>query len=406
MSDEGAATASIDRLLREKIQAVARFLVGFRTLFAAEVLMESSPRLPEIPGYEILEHLDDGGMASVWLARSSQTNQMCVIKSLRPDRLDDRTVRSRFKREAAVTTKLTHPRIARTLEAGETSDGPFIAMEYVAGCDLRSFASRWSDGRVPVDIAVGIALQVLEALDYVHRQCEALPIVHRDLSPANIMIDFDGRVKLIDFGVVRAAVGSFRTTPGMIAGTVPYMSPEQARAGDLDGRSDLYTTAAVIYELLTGQRLADGEGVSEILYSVSVDQPRRPSVVNSAIPESIDAVLLRALEKDPDARYQSAADFAEALWRAVGDVAEPEAIASIARALFPRRYEASCERTFEVADTVRLEPDYMRKVLEVPEGPTAVETLPDRAAPKAARTWLLELTMFIAVLLMICLALD
>lgn len=273
---------------------------------------------PEVPGYDAIEQLGNGSTASLWLARRRRDARLCALKVM-PRFGSAGILSQRFLREAEITAKLSHPNIARTYESGHTADLLFIAMEYVQGVDLATLVSRARarGARVTPSLAIAMSLDVLGALDYAHSRVDAngrpLGIVHRDISFSNVMITFDGTVKLIDFGLVRSNIDDFRTAPGHISGTPLYMSPQQVVAEEVDHRSDLYSWAAVLYELVTGNSSAHGSAVADVLISVVRDDPPPPSTFEPGLPPELDAVMARALAKEPEDRFQTAREFAHAL---------------------------------------------------------------------------------------------
>ncbi|MEQ9497945.1 MAG: protein kinase [Deltaproteobacteria bacterium] len=276
------------------------------------------PDAPHIPNYQLVEPLGAGGMASVWLARREHSTQCCVVKVLHETLWEHDDHARRFQREAQVCALLDHPNIARLHDTGRLDTSWYLAMELVAGCDLeRILAER----DLPFELTLAVAYQVLDALHYAHTLKDAdgspLALVHRDLSPKNIMASFDGRTKVIDFGLARADVGSFKTRPGTISGTAGYMSPEQASGDTIDARSDLYTVAAVLYEMWTGKRLVAKTTFHESLLAVITHKPQPPSTIDAALPQALDAVLMKALSKLPSERFETALAFKEALMAAL-----------------------------------------------------------------------------------------
>ncbi len=300
-------------------------------------------RIGRLGRYTLLAELAQGGMSRVFLARRDGSPTPCVLKQLHVELEHHPTAAKRFQREAHVIAHLDHPGIARLLGAGLEAGKFCIALEYVSGQTLEAVLERSRDtGRaIPPPIAIAIALRLLDALDYVHGFCDPagqpLGLVHRDLSPGNVMIGYDGQVKLIDFGVAQARIDSFRTAPGMMVGTLRYMSPEQAATAKLDHRSDLYSVGAVLFELLTGQPvIARGKAV-DVLDAI-LHRPA-PSVLalRPDLPPALARALDRALEKDPGKRWPSAAAFREDLRTAAAPLgrAHRTHIGLLASQLFP-----------------------------------------------------------------------
>lgn len=277
--------------------------------------------------YTILESLAKGGMAQVFIAQKDNAPEICVLKQLLGELETHATAGKRFYREAHVASYLQHPRIARTIDAG-FEDGAFcIAMEFIAGRDVESLMHLlMRQGRMlPYELSLAVALGVLEGLEYAHEARDPtgapLDLVHRDLSPRNVMLSFDGDVKIIDFGLARGKVDDFKTAPGMILGTLRYVSPEQAVADPIDGRSDLYSIAVVLYEMLTGRPLVRDGSALDVLTDVVQRVPDPICARNPHLPRSLDPVLARALAKDPADRYGSARELRLALEAAAGSLA-------------------------------------------------------------------------------------
>jgi hypothetical protein len=277
--------------------------------------------------YTILESLAKGGMAQVFIAQKDNAPEICVLKQLLGELETHATAGKRFYREAHVASYLQHPRIARTIDAG-FEDGAFcIAMEFIAGRDVESLMHLlMRQGRMlPYELSLAVALGVLEGLEYAHEALDPtgapLDLVHRDLSPRNVMLSFDGDVKIIDFGLARGKVDDFKTAPGMILGTLRYVSPEQAVADPIDRRSDLYSIAVVLYEMLTGRPLVRDGTALDVLTDVVQRVPDAICARNPHLPRSLDPVLARALAKDPGERYPTAREFRLALEAAAGGLA-------------------------------------------------------------------------------------
>ena len=262
--------------------------------------------------YEIRDLIGRGGMAEVHLGYDRRLNRVIAIKLLRSDLASDSTFQTRFQREAQSAAALNHPSIVAVYDSGEEAlvqpDGssrsvPYIVMEYVEGHTVRELLG---DGEaVPIPEAVEIVTGVLDALEYSHRA----GIVHRDIKPGNIMITSTGAVKVMDFGIARAIEDSAATVTQQhaVVGTAQYLSPEQARGEVVDTRSDLYSTGCLLYELLTGQPPFTGDSAVAIAYQHVREIPKPPSSIAADIPEPIDRVVLKALAKRRDDRYEDAA---------------------------------------------------------------------------------------------------
>ena len=268
--------------------------------------------------YRLIERLGEGGMATVHVAIREDDERLCVIKRLHVEFEGNDVVLARFMREARIASRLNHPNIARVFGAGVEEGHLCLEGEYVRGETLERLMTRAIEQRgiLPYETSVHIVIQALTGLEHAHSLSENnrhLGIVHRDLSPRNIMVSYDGVVKLIDFGIAKGDVDEFKTTAGALLGTPYYMSPEQATGQPVDLRSDIYTLGVVLFELLTGQRLVQADGRALVLLAVA-RQPAPPiSAVNALAPTLFDQVVARALNKQPQDRYPSAAAFRAAL---------------------------------------------------------------------------------------------
>jgi serine/threonine protein kinase len=294
---------------------------------APEIADSSEPMVPEgtesMLGdrYRIGEILGRGGMAEVHEAYDLRLERRVAIKILRPELARDPSFHQRFQREAHSAAGLNHPNIVAVYDTGEDTLGtgasavtvPYIVMEHVDGMTLRQLMS--SGRRLLPERALEIISGILAALDYSHRH----GIVHRDIKPANVMLTKPGEVKVMDFGIARAlsAQGQTMTATSQVMGTAQYLSPEQARGEVVDARSDLYSTGCVLFELLTGIPPFSGESPVSVAYQHVSEAPKTPSEIDSHVTPPVDAVVLRALAKDPDARYQSANAFKADVDRAI-----------------------------------------------------------------------------------------
>ena len=278
---------------------------------------DPTPSGPRFLGkYEVLARLDSGGMAEIFLARArglAGFEKLVVLKRILPHLAAEEEFISMFLDEAKTTVALSHGNIVQVFDMGKGEEGDyFIAMEYVAGKNLRRYLRRALDReKQPIDppLAAWIASEILRGLDYAHRRTDSagkpLGIVHRDLSPHNILISYEGEVKVADFGIAKAAGKVVHTETGLIRGKASYMSPEQARADDLDGRSDIFSTGILLYELLTGVTPFEGETSDQILRNLLKGPPPPPSSKRALIPAALDAIVLRALSTTREARYAS-----------------------------------------------------------------------------------------------------
>ena len=249
--------------------------------------------------YRVLRRLGRGGMADVYLAEDEELGRRVAIKILNDSHAADDQFVERFRREATNAAGLSHPNIVSIYDRGEAEGTYYIAMEYLDGPTLKEIVTE--RGPLPIDEAIGFARDLLEALRFAHRK----GLVHRDIKPHNVICDADGRVKVTDFGIARAGASQM-TEAGSIIGTAQYLSPEQARGGVIDHRSDLYSVGVVLYELLTGTVPFAGETPVEIAMKHLSGVPDPPSARRPEVPVALDQIVLRALAKDPDERYQTA----------------------------------------------------------------------------------------------------
>ena len=282
--------------------------------------------------YEVRSLIGRGGMAEVHLGFDTRLSRVVAIKMLRRDLALDSIFQARFRREAQSAASLNHPNIVAVYDTGEeiVSDAtnrslaiPYIVMEYVEGHTVKELIS---DGTaVPINEAIEIVSGVLSALQYSH----ANHLVHRDIKPGNIMLTPEGKVKVMDFGIARALTDSqaTMTQTNAVVGTAQYLSPEQARGETVDARSDLYSTGVVLFELLTGRPPFKGDSAVAVAYQHVEQIPPTPSSILSDIPDSLDRVVLKALAKNRDDRYRSAAEMLSDLQRVARgmDVGAPPA---------------------------------------------------------------------------------
>jgi beta-lactam-binding protein with PASTA domain/tRNA A-37 threonylcarbamoyl transferase component Bud32 len=267
--------------------------------------------------YELDGVIGRGGMAEVYRARDIRLDRQVAIKTLRSDLARDPTFQARFRREAQSAASLNHPSVIAVYDTGEDVIGgtpiPYIVMEYVDGQTLRDILH--DSRKLRPDRAMEIVDGILRALDYSHRG----GIVHRDIKPANVMMTQNGDVKVMDFGIARAMAdtAATMTATAQVIGTAQYLSPEQARGERVDTRSDLYSTGCVLYELLTGNPPFTGDSPVAIAYQHVREDPVPPSQVDPQIPHWADAIVLKAMAKSPDDRYQDAAEMRADIQRAL-----------------------------------------------------------------------------------------
>ncbi|MEV0090330.1 protein kinase [Streptomyces sp. NPDC050738] len=261
--------------------------------------------------YQLRDLLGEGGMASVYLAYDSALDRQVAIKTLHTELGREQSFRERFRREAQAVAKLSHTNIVSVFDTGEDVLGegpmPYIVMEYVEGQPLGSVlqADITQYGAMPADKALKITFDVLAALEASHE----MGLVHRDIKPGNVMLNKRGTVKVMDFGIARAMQSGVTsmTQTGMVVGTPQYLSPEQALGRAVDARSDLYSVGIMLFQLLTGRLPFDADSALAIAYAHVQEEPVAPSSINRSVPPAVDALVARALKKNPNERFPSAA---------------------------------------------------------------------------------------------------
>ena len=267
--------------------------------------------------YHLLAPLAQGGMGALYLSVTGDRGleKLGVIKTVLPHLADAEYV-ARFRDEAKVVVKLSHGNLVPVFDAGQVGGEIFLAMDFVEGKDLRAVWNRCAKKAVafPVDVAAYLVKELCRGLAYAHAFGD-LKLVHRDVSPPNVLVSFSGEVKLTDFGLASSTLKLEKTAPGVIYGKVSYMSPEQARGEPLDGRTDLYAAGIILWELLTGRQLfPPGQAQPQDLLTRAKDpHPDPPSKRAPRVPRQLDDIVLKALTADPDARYQTGEEMRTAL---------------------------------------------------------------------------------------------
>ncbi|MCL4515240.1 MAG: Stk1 family PASTA domain-containing Ser/Thr kinase [Firmicutes bacterium] len=265
--------------------------------------------------YQILEKIGEGGMALVYKARCTLLHRIVAVKILRPQYASDEEFVERFRREAQSAASLSHPNVVNIYDVGEVGDIYYIVMEYIEGQSLKDLIRQ--EAPLPAPTALRIAGQICEALQHAHEH----NIVHRDIKPHNILLTNDGRVKVTDFGIARAASSATLTQTGFVIGSVHYFSPEQAKGGQIGPQSDLYSLGVVMYEMLTGKVPFEGDSPISIALKQIQENPKPPVELNPSLPAGVQEIILKAMAKDLKVRYSRAGEMLADLRRfsRVGD---------------------------------------------------------------------------------------
>jgi serine/threonine protein kinase len=303
--------------------------------------------------YTLLRRFARGGMAELYLARQAGEAELdprlVVIKLVSSRYAKDATFAQMFEDEGRIVTTLNHPNIGHVFEMGQVAGQYFLAMEYIHGWDMRDIIRRCLEGGHPVPplVVAQIGVQICQGLDYAHKACDLegtpLKIIHRDVSPSNIMVDYDGRVKLVDFGIAKAAGRSALTVPGTIKGKVRYLAPEQVMGKELDARCDVFTLGTTMWESTVGGHLFSGKKPVEIYTAIAKDAIRLPSAYVQDYPAELERILLQALAQDMEVRYASARalqDDLEAFMGGFGITPEEGTLTEFIRGLFAPEYSA------------------------------------------------------------------
>ena len=259
--------------------------------------------------YEILEKIGSGGMSDVYKAKCHKLNRQVAIKVLKQEYSNDKNFVSKFWAEAQSAACLAHPNIVNVYDVGNDQDVYYIVMELVEGITLKKYIEK--KGKLEIRESIGIAMQVCQGIEAAHEQ----KIIHRDIKPQNIMISKDGKVKVTDFGIARAA--STQTISSNAMGSVHYISPEQARGGYCDERSDIYSIGIVMYEMLTGMVPFEGESTVQVALMHIQSEMTPPRKHEPMIPVSLEKIILKCTQKKPEARYAGVAALIADLRRAL-----------------------------------------------------------------------------------------
>ncbi|NTX60875.1 protein kinase [Myxococcus sp. CA051A] len=315
--------------------------------------------------YTLLSHLATGGMGEIYLARlegAQGFEKLCVIKKILPQLAEDSDFVERFVGEARTLVRLSHGSIAQVLDMGLHEGEAYMALEYVDGKDLRKVAARVRDRQVPLPLTFILYImgRVLDALAYAHRKKdddgEDLKLVHRDISPQNILISYEGEVKVVDFGLAKSRLSAAKTNPSIILGKFLYMSPEQARHQPVDRRSDLYAVGLTLYELIAGKNPFDGIHPGELMSVVANPKVAPLDNVEPLTPRSVTALVAKALEVDPTQRFQTAEEFRGRLQTCLMEIdasAGPESVSRFMRELFTADFQSERRLLASLKDVPR-----------------------------------------------------
>lgn len=329
----------------------------------------AKPAPTEFGQYTLLERIAVGGMAEVWKARMKGVEgfqKTVAIKRILSHLTDSSDFVTMFIDEAKLAAQLNHNNIIHIYDLGKIGDDYFIAMEFVDGKDLRTIlnTSRERQSAMPMGLALLVTSRLASALDHAHRQKDfdgrQLGLVHRDVSPQNVLISFEGDIKLCDFGIVKAVTKASKTQMGALKGKLQYMSPEQAWGRPVDARSDIFSLGSLLFEVLTGRRLFSGESEMSVLDAVREGRIQAPRDLDPRLPLEVNALVLKALARDPDDRFQTAGDMQREIDAILGSLKPPPAQRDLAH--------------------------YMQKLFgaEAKAQPAAVATAPAAAAAGAA----------------------
>lgn len=343
--------------------------------------------------YELIEHIATGGMAEVYKARMKGLEgfqKIVAIKRILPHLTDNDEFVTMFIDEAKLAAQLQHPNIIHIYDLGKIERSYYIAMEYIDGLDLRTILNKLhaKGDRFPLPLALYVGARLADALDYAHRKRDfkgqAMALVHRDVSPQNVLISYEGEIKLCDFGIAKAASKASHTRAGALKGKLQYMSPEQAWGKDLDHRSDIFSLGLVLYEMIVGRKAFSGDSELSILEQVRSPKLTPPRQLDPGIPPEVEQVLLKALKEKREERYQSAADMAKDLEAAMRSFEPAPSAAQLAAFLCDLVGRERPALATEAVATVKLPvPPPAAKPPEppVPEPPRTPQPAPEPVAP-------------------------
>ncbi len=313
--------------------------------------MDDLYRGQHIGKYEVLAQLSIGGMAELFLAFTAGPGgfrKYVVVKRILPDVKGDEQFVKMFLDEARITAALSHPNIAQVFDLGEEEDGLYLAMEFISGQNLNQVASACNRAKrtIPLGFSCTVARDVLNALHYAHTFTDPVgrsyPVIHRDVAQKNVMVTYDGTTRLLDFGIAKVRGKLGRTGQGMVKGTTGYMSPEQVRGEEIDGRSDIFSAGVMLHEMLSGQRLFSAPTEVEEMKLILEEPIPKLHALNELVPEAVSDVVARALARERADRFGTARDMARALEKACGPILfDQEQIAVLMKELFEKKMAAT-----------------------------------------------------------------
>ncbi len=323
--------------------------------------------------YLLIERIATGGMAEVFKAKSfgfGGFEKIVAIKRIHPHLSLDQEFVNMFIDEARIASNLTHPNIVQIFDLGKIDESYFIAMEYVDGITLEKFIAMELQPKEKMLLSCYIIREIARALDYAHTKTapdgSPLNIVHRDISPQNVLLSEDGIIKLTDFGVAKARLRISRTEPGMTKGKYPYMSPEQVTGKEIDHRSDIFSLSVLFYEMLTQRMAFDGKTEFEIMESIKKCEYVMPRKLNSLIPEEIERIIVKGLQKNPEQRFNSAGAMALSLsdFLSKNDFSEPqESLKRLVKKIKGKKADAQDEKVnASTMVLMRAKPKGMRRL--------------------------------------------
>lgn len=335
----------------------------------------------QLGDYEIIERIAQGGMAQIYKAKTADPNgiaRLVVIKRILPHISSNPEYVEMLIDEAKIAVHFNHGNIAQIYDLGKAGDDYFIVMEYVDGKTLGQIVREFKDReeKVPLEIAVYCLMEVCRGLDYMHSRTNAdgkpLGVVHRDISPQNIIMSYSGTVKIIDFGVAKAVEKSSNTESGVLKGKFAYMSPEQAQGNPIDRRSDIFAAGILLWEVITGERLFKRKSNLDTVKAVQKAQVTPPSKMRKGVPKALDKIIQKALARKPSSRYQQASEMAEDLARFLSEHYPDFRMLNVTQFLY--RYFGP------EPDEEGLPPEMAELAVEKKQKPPPLKNIPDPSA--------------------------